>query len=133
MEMGLQITFRQKWLDPRLQFTTSANSTYISLPTDQKIWKPDTFFRNEISGNRHTMLQDNSYVRIFPDGFVLTSTRLTVNLVCPMELRRFPFDTQTCPIQLASCTNHHHHHHFIIIIIIIISSSLSLSSSLQSL
>jgi len=106
MEMGLQITFRQKWLDPRLQYTPSANATYISLPTDQKIWKPDTFFRNGISGSRHTTLQDNSYIRLFPDGSVLTSTRLTVSLLCPMELRRFPFDTQTCPLQLASYGGH---------------------------
>jgi len=106
MEMGLQITFRQKWLDPRLQFTAPANTSYISLPTDQKIWKPDTFFRNEISAKRHTILEDNSYIRLFPDGYVLTSTRLTVSLRCSMNFRRFPFDTQNCPIQIASYGGH---------------------------
>merc|ERR1711971_1049153 len=57
---------------------------------------------NEISGKRHSMLEDNSYIRLFPDGSVLTSTILTVSLLCPINLRRFPFDTQTCPLQLAS-------------------------------
>ena len=87
---------------------TAANTSYISLPTDQKIWKPDTFFRwpnvptwvcdfwnmnltsswyissisvqsiisrNEVSGKRHSILQDNSYIRLFPDGMVQISTR----------------------------------------------------------
>jgi len=106
MEMALQITFRQKWLDPRLQYTPPANTTYITLPTDQKIWKPDTFFRNELSAKRHSMLEDNSYIRLFPDGYILTSTRLTLSLYCPMNLRRFPFDTQNCPLQLASYGGH---------------------------
>merc|ERR1712032_1090778 len=92
MEMGLQITFRQKWLDPRLHYT---------LPTDQKIWKPDTFFRNEVSGKRHSVLVDNSYIRLFPDGHVLTSVRLTLDLICPMDMRLYPFDKQNCPLQLA--------------------------------
>jgi len=107
MEIGVQITFRQKWLDPRLQYTPPAeNITYITLPTDQKIWKPDTFFRNEVSGGRHSILQENSYVRLFPDGHVLTSIRLTLGLRCPMNLRSYPFDLQNCPLQLASYGGH---------------------------
>merc|ERR1712212_805077 len=107
MEMGLQITFRQKWLDPRLQYTPPAtNTTYITLPTNQKIWKPDTFFRNEVSGKRHSVLGDNSYIRLFPDGHVLTSVRLTLDLICPMDMRLYPFDKQNCPLQLASYGGH---------------------------
>jgi len=111
MEMGLQITFRQKWLDPRLQYTPpnvlpATNTTYITLPTDQKIWKPDTFFRNEVSGRRHSVLGDNSYIRLFPDGHLLTSTRLTLDLICPMDMSLYPFDKQTCPLQLASYGGH---------------------------
>jgi len=107
MEIGLQITLRQKWLDPRLKYTPpAANTSYISLPTDQKIWKPDTFFRNEVSGKRHSILQDNSYIRLFPDGMVQISTRLTLGLRCQMDFRLYPFDAHSCPLQLASYGGH---------------------------
>ena len=39
------------------------------------------FYRNEVSGGRHSILQENSYVRLFPDGHVLTSIRLTKQVV----------------------------------------------------
>ena len=36
-----------------------------------KVWMPDTFFRNEKIGRFHKILQPNLYVRVFPDGDVL--------------------------------------------------------------
>ena len=127
-----------------------------------------------MSGARHDLVADNSYIRLFPDGTVLTSerrvvvisnifvvsdiisniklislaklpknlcllwehpyiaviiiiwltilwismvvqlrfkrsiiliiiTRLTVVLRCPMNIANFPFDSQNCPLQIASC------------------------------
>lgn len=37
---------------------------------------------------------------ISPDGTIKISSRIQATLFCPMELRKFPFDTQTCQTSL---------------------------------
>ena len=64
---------------------------------------PDTFFRNERRGRMHNVLVPNLYVRIFADGMVLFSIRVSLTLSCPMNLKLYPLDRQTCPMQIASC------------------------------
>ena len=64
---------------------------------------PDTFFRNERRGAMHNVLVPNLYVRIYADGTVLFSIRVSLTLSCPMNLKLYPLDTQTCPMQIASC------------------------------
>ena len=48
---------------------------YLTLTDPEKVWKPDTFFRNEKTGHFHYILVNNVYVRIFPNGDVLFSIR----------------------------------------------------------
>ena len=38
---------------------------------------PDTFFRNEKDAKFHDIIQPNLYVRVFPNGDVLYSIRVT--------------------------------------------------------
>ena len=42
------------------------------------------------------------FVRISPDGTVSYSQRLTVSAYCPMDLSKFPLDSQTCPLEIGS-------------------------------
>ena len=80
---------------------------------------PDTFFRNEKEGKFHNIIQPNLYVRIFPNSDVLYSIRVryiihsfrylnkllfqvSLTLDCPMNLKLFPLDTQTCHLTIAS-------------------------------
>ena len=69
----------------------------------------------------HNVLVPNLYVRIYADGLfesnfsikcthlifvsgtVLFSIRVSLTLSCPMNLKLYPLDTQTCPMQIASC------------------------------
>ena len=39
---------------------------------------------------------------IYPDGSIMSSQRLTLNLGCKMNFRYFPFDGQWCPIIIES-------------------------------
>ena len=39
---------------------------------------PDTFFRNEKQGRFHNIIQPNLYVRVYPDGNVLYSIRVSL-------------------------------------------------------
>ena len=48
---------------------------YLTLTDPGKVWMPDTFFRNEKQGHFHSILVNNVYVRVFPNGDVLYSIR----------------------------------------------------------
>ena len=75
-------------------------STWMA-PT--QVWMPDTFFRNEKIGRFHNILQPNLYVRVFPNGDVLYSIRVSLTCACSMHLALFPLDKQTCNLDVASC------------------------------
>ena len=82
---------------------TSDKIKYLTITEPGKVWMPDTFFRNERRGSMHNVLVPNLYVRIFADGMVLFSIRVSLTLSCPMNLKLYPLDRQTCPMQIASC------------------------------
>ena len=76
---------------------------YLTITDPGKVWMPDTFFRNERRGAMHNVLVPNLYVRLYADGTVLFSIRVSLTLSCPMNLKMYPLDTQKCPMQIASC------------------------------
>ena len=95
--------FRQKWTDLRLMF----NSTNIEeLPMNwkflSKIWRPDTYFLNGKDSFLHKIAVPNRFIRIAPNGRISYSQRLTVTARCQMNLRKFPLDTQACPLEIGS-------------------------------
>ena len=44
----------------------------------------------------------NRFVRIYPNGKVSYSQRLTIWADCPMDLSKFPLDSQSCPLNIGS-------------------------------
>ncbi|XP_071748632.1 glutamate-gated chloride channel isoform X3 [Lepeophtheirus salmonis] len=116
MEYSFQITLRQQWNDGRLRFKDKLLSMearigdkfdkdkirYLTMTDSSKVWMPDTFFRNEKIGRFHNILQDNLYVRVFPNGDVLYSIRVSLTCACSMHLALFPLDKQTCNLDVAS-------------------------------
>jgi len=104
MEYGVQLNLRQSWTDKRLANDLLVNNSkgFIVLAEDQKIWKPDTFIQNEKHAKRHSFDKPNELIRVYNDGRVLYSTRVSLVLGCPMRLKRYPHDIQTCEIVLAS-------------------------------
>lgn len=100
--------FRQEWHDPRLMYSNSSwkHVEDITLHYDlvNKVWTPDAFFRNSKDAKGHSITVPNKLIRIFPEGRVLFSQRLTLRLECPMKLQKFPLDNQTCTINIGSCT-----------------------------
>ena len=80
---------------------------YLTMTDSSKVWMPDTFFRNEKIGRFHNILQPNLYVRVFPNGDVLYSIRVSLTCACSMHLALFPLDKQTCNLDVASCKYKH--------------------------
>lgn len=104
MELKLQLSIRQKWKDPRLQYPTQDPHGYVTLNADttQKPWTPDIFIGNEKYSSVHRITRPNSFIRIFPDGRIFQSTALALTTSCFMNLERLPFDKQACDIQISS-------------------------------
>jgi anionic glutamate receptor len=77
MEFSVQITFRQLWNDNRLAFNNMGGKIkYLTMTERDKVWMPDTFFRNEKDAKFHEIIQPNLYVRVFPNGDILYSIRV---------------------------------------------------------
>ncbi|XP_019719930.1 glycine receptor subunit alpha-2-like isoform X1 [Hippocampus comes] len=103
MDYRLNVFLRQQWNDPRLAYREYPDDSLDLDPSMlDSIWKPDLFFANEKGANFHDVTTDNTLLRIFQNGNVLYSIRLTLTLSCPMDLKNFPMDSQTCIMQLES-------------------------------
>lgn len=103
----MQLSLRQEWTDERLAYNRIPaykpyNIPSITLTEQERLWKPDLFFRNEKEGHFHKIIMPNVLLRIFGDGSVLYSIRISLVLACPMDLKYYPLDKQNCTIQMAS-------------------------------
>uniref|UniRef100_A0A915KLR9 Neurotransmitter-gated ion-channel ligand-binding domain-containing protein n=1 Tax=Romanomermis culicivorax TaxID=13658 RepID=A0A915KLR9_ROMCU len=81
-EFRIQMTFRQEWIDKRLAYYRNSMNdplpAFLVVPENlhDVIWKPDTFFQNEIETKLHNFDKPNRLIRVYPDGAVLMSTSL---------------------------------------------------------
>ncbi|XP_018584511.1 gamma-aminobutyric acid receptor subunit rho-2-like isoform X1 [Scleropages formosus] len=103
MDFTVTLYLRHYWKDERLAFPSSTNK---SMTFDgrlvKKIWVPDVFFVHSKRSFIHDTTTDNIMLRVFPDGHVLYSLRVTVTAACNMDFSRFPLDSQTCSLELES-------------------------------
>ncbi|XP_076834375.1 gamma-aminobutyric acid receptor subunit rho-2a isoform X1 [Brachyhypopomus gauderio] len=103
MDFTMTLYLRHYWKDERLSFASTTNK---SMTFDgrlvKKIWVPDVFFVHSKRSFIHDTTTDNIMLRVYPDGHVLYSLRVTVTAACNMDLSRFPLDTQTCSLELES-------------------------------
>uniref|UniRef100_A0A3B4B4M3 GABA(C) receptor n=1 Tax=Periophthalmus magnuspinnatus TaxID=409849 RepID=A0A3B4B4M3_9GOBI len=104
MDFTMTLYLRHYWKDERLSFHSNHNQ---SMTFDgrlvKKIWVPDMFFVHSKKSFTHDTTTDNVMLRVYPDGKVLYSLRVTVTAMCSMDLSRFPLDTQTCSLEIESC------------------------------
>lgn len=103
MEYTMQLIFYQQWIDPRVKYEhLEKNVKYLQLTKPDRIWVPDVFFVNEKSSSLHELILPNLFTRVYPDGRVLQVYRITLLLSCPMNLKYYPLDKQSCPMRMES-------------------------------
>ncbi|GAB0100716.1 Gamma-aminobutyric acid receptor alpha-like [Sergentomyia squamirostris] len=102
MTYSMDCYFRQSWVDRRLAFHGAQDTLALSISMLARIWKPDTYFYNGKQSYLHTITTPNKFVRLYQDGRVLYSSRLTIKAGCPMNLEDFPMDVQRCPLKFGS-------------------------------
>lgn len=97
----VQIHFR----DYRLNFAELSPNRGSIVGQDtvkNKIWVPHLFIRNEKESSLMGLDKKDVFVKITPLGDVTYSYRMTTSFYCTMDLRKFPFDHQTCQLIWAS-------------------------------
>uniref|UniRef100_A0A3P8YLW1 GABA(C) receptor n=1 Tax=Esox lucius TaxID=8010 RepID=A0A3P8YLW1_ESOLU len=103
MDFTMTLYLRHYWKDERLSFPSTTNK---SMTFDgrlvKKIWVPDVFFVHSKRSFIHDTTTENIMLRVYPDGHVLYSLRVTVTAACNMDFSRFPLDSQTCTLELES-------------------------------
>ncbi|XP_069487826.1 gamma-aminobutyric acid receptor subunit gamma-1 isoform X2 [Ambystoma mexicanum] len=102
MEYTIDIMFAQAWYDSRLKFNSSMKVLMLNSNMVGKIWIPDTFFRNSRKSDAHWITSPNRLLRIWNDGRVLYTLRLTINAECYLQLHNFPMDEHSCPLEFSS-------------------------------
>ena len=99
----LDCYFRQYWTDARLVFnSTKLDELTLNWQFLSWIWRPDTYFLNGQDSYLHKVAVPNRFIRVAPNGKVSYSQRLTITARCRMNLRKFPHDSQSCPLSIGS-------------------------------
>ncbi|CAM9367630.1 glycine receptor subunit alpha-2-like [Lampetra fluviatilis] len=105
MDYQTSIILQMRWNDNRLQslFTSTSNNSYdLGNNYIDSIWKPCLFFENEKTASAHAIIADNKMLRLFSNGDVFYTMRLTMSLECAMALNDYPMDSQKCHMNLES-------------------------------
>ncbi|XP_055007031.1 gamma-aminobutyric acid receptor subunit rho-3-like [Boleophthalmus pectinirostris] len=103
MDFTMTLYLRHYWKDERLSFPSQNNqSRTFDSRLVKKIWVPDVFFVHSKRSFIHDTTMENIMLRVYPDGNILYSVRVTVTALCSMDFSRFPLDTQNCSLELES-------------------------------
>ncbi|XP_058522502.1 gamma-aminobutyric acid receptor subunit gamma-3-like [Ochotona princeps] len=107
MEYQIDIFFAQTWTDSRLRFNSTMKILTLNSNMVGLIWIPDTIFRNSKTAEAHWITTPNQLLRIWNDGKILYTLRLTINAECQLQLHNFPMDEHSCPLIFSSCEYQH--------------------------
>uniref|UniRef100_A0A914CTC4 Uncharacterized protein n=1 Tax=Acrobeloides nanus TaxID=290746 RepID=A0A914CTC4_9BILA len=92
MDFQLDVYFQQFWKDTRLAHNESKRVLIRDKGILDKIWHPDVYFANARIAEFHEVTQPNFLVWIEPDGSILYDTRISMIVMCMMNLAKWPLD-----------------------------------------
>lgn len=105
LNFKLHFLLQLRWTDPRLAYALySPERSKIIGESDlrERIWVPHLYMSNEQSSSLMGTDSKDVLISVAPDGEVLFSRRMQAVLYCWMNLQKFPFDDQTCSMNLES-------------------------------
>ncbi|XP_052100163.1 neuronal acetylcholine receptor subunit alpha-10-like [Mytilus californianus] len=104
----MNIWMRLGWRDCQLTWDPNefAGITQLRVPYS-RLWIPDIALYERVSDEFYG-LKDYP-VQIHSDGRVEYNFPSTVEVVCPVDVTNFPFDTQVCPLKFSSWSYHGFH------------------------
>ena len=111
--LDVDIFYHNLWVDHRLKKPTTdeiSQKFNISNPVltmyklthnwHEKLWIPNTYFRNADSGRISNILTPTYYFEVINNNVIFMAVRLSLKLSCRMNFAKFPFDVQKCFINI---------------------------------
>lgn len=99
-KIELNIWLRKYWKNHFISWDPAeSNITQLTLGKND-IWTPDIELINAASTPEIYTLKGGMY--LYPDGEMLWSMPAVYTISCPLQLKFFPFDSQTCSIRFSS-------------------------------
>ena len=97
--MTSSVSFNLRWQDKALSWNTSDYDgvEMVEMPVDS-VWTPHVYISNSL--DKKKLLADVSTVVISHDGFVATFLDREVETMCNLNLEKYPYDTQNCPLNI---------------------------------
>ncbi|XP_062620547.1 acetylcholine receptor subunit beta-type unc-29-like [Saccostrea cucullata] len=92
-----------EWTDLQMTWNRSlfANIDSIVVP-QEKIWIPDICISNEVTNNKCLIKSENGKSLIDYTGKVTLWWNREVQTGCDVDISRYPFDSQVCPIRIGT-------------------------------
>lgn len=96
----VDIDYKLRWRDHRLRLSLLADSDFpliLDISWKDKLWIPDIYFKNALESKLvHGTITPITHIEVSRNGDVSLIARLTVQLICDMELFAYPHDRQEC-------------------------------------
>ncbi|KAL6738603.1 hypothetical protein Aduo_012133 [Ancylostoma duodenale] len=102
MEFSIDVEMELSWYDLRLSNNYTKPIRIREKQILDLIWKPDPYFVNSKFSHFHEVSFPNFRMRVFPDGLVKYTMRVTSVCNCFMLFCLYPHDRQTCDLQISS-------------------------------
>ncbi|KAG8178535.1 hypothetical protein JTE90_027845 [Oedothorax gibbosus] len=104
MSFSVALEIWQTWYDYRLTYPSwstnrlqTLDPAWISL-----LWHPNLYFPNAVKGDLNNIISPSSFFWINQRNIIVFCSRLTLKLICEMNLVNYPHDEQRCGVKIAS-------------------------------
>jgi len=106
MDFVISLHLRHSWNDYRLSTDDATTRSGSVVIPDQYfsglVWIPDTYFSNSKDEKFHEYTQKNWSFRLYNNGDIEFSQRLTMTVSCFLYLYQFPLETAICHLDISA-------------------------------
>ncbi|KAK0089728.1 hypothetical protein PV325_005875 [Microctonus aethiopoides] len=100
--MSIQAWVNMLWIDEKLKWNSTEYGGLRRLQVgNHEVWQPDIILYNSVTTSAIEHYGD-THCHINEDGAVLWVPPTQFHALCDLDLRLWPFDTQTCALKLGS-------------------------------
>ncbi|XP_041350982.1 neuronal acetylcholine receptor subunit alpha-7-like [Gigantopelta aegis] len=93
--------FEASWKDPELSWNASEFGNISAIQMDRNsVWTPNLFIGNGV--DRLRVFNGLFDIRVESQGYITASTTNIFKVTCSINVYRYPFDSQTCGLRIAT-------------------------------